>query len=76
LIVSKQKFDGSWDLFEIAHLLNISLEVIQKANPSLDKDVWATAIGVAFLEVVLVKSKSTWQMVAKKSDSVYDQISH
>jgi len=67
LIVSKQKFNGSWDLSEIAHLLDISLEVLKKANPSLDKDVWGTAIGVAFLEVVLVKSKSTWKMVANKA---------
>jgi len=49
LIVSKQKFDGSWDLIEIAYLLGISLQTAQQATPSLAaEEVWATALGVAF----------------------------
>jgi len=68
LIVSKQKFDGSWDLIEIAYLLGISLQTAQQATPSLAaEEVWATALGIAFLEVILSKSKASWEMVAKKA---------
>jgi len=67
LIVSKQKFDGGWELPEIAYLLGISQQKIEAANPSVGPGIWATALGIAFLEVVLSKSKATWQMVAKKA---------
>jgi len=67
LVVSLQKFDGSWELSDIVSLTKISQSKVETANPGVDAKIWATALGIAFLEVKCADSKSNWEMVATKA---------
>jgi len=67
-LVGKQQFTGSWDIQSIAQVANVPAHQILHAKPDgLSEDVWATACGIALLEVVWSSSKAIWGMVAKKA---------
>eukprot|EP00026_Physarum_polycephalum_P001331 Phypoly_transcript_01332.p1 GENE.Phypoly_transcript_01332~~Phypoly_transcript_01332.p1 ORF type:complete len:1084 (+),score=184.21 Phypoly_transcript_01332:97-3348(+) len=68
-IMQLQTFNGSWALdnsFAIA--VNIPLQTLVSLKPASVSDLmWATAIGLAFLEIKLGGLKDAWEMAAQKS---------
>ncbi|KAL9614322.1 MAG: hypothetical protein Q9167_001205 [Letrouitia subvulpina] len=70
-IISLQNFDGSWD--NNARLLTILAKSESQVNenrlalrPVPSKQVWATALAIAFLESRMAADKDVWELVVKK----------
>jgi len=67
-LVGLQQFTGNWDAQSIAKVARVPLQQILKAKPDdVSDDIWATACGIALLEIHWSTSKSIWGMVAKKA---------
>ncbi|KAI4160759.1 MAG: hypothetical protein LQ342_005472 [Letrouitia transgressa] len=70
-IISLQNFDGSWDLNK--QLLAVLAKSESKANknrltlkPVPSKQIWATALAIAFLESRMAADKEVWELVVEK----------
>ncbi|KAI4214755.1 MAG: hypothetical protein LQ351_002831 [Letrouitia transgressa] len=70
-IISLQKFDGSWDINkQLLAVLAKSESKVDKhrltLKPVPSKQLWATALAIAFLESKMAADKEIWELVVGK----------
>ncbi|XP_047486430.1 von Willebrand factor A domain-containing protein 5A-like [Penaeus chinensis] len=66
-IVSKQRFDGSWLLEDVAELSGVSCAVLGEKNPAKTEAAWATALALALLEKRHAEARDQWSLLATKA---------
>lgn len=66
-IVSKQRFDGSWLLEDVAELCGVACAVLGERNPAKTEAAWATALALALLEKRHAEARDQWSLLATKA---------
>ena len=68
-LTNLQLFDGRFMLNEeLASAVNTSLNVLTKSMPQgVGKDIWATAVAIAAMQILFFHYKVEWELLAKKS---------
>ncbi|XP_046359724.2 von Willebrand factor A domain-containing protein 5A-like isoform X2 [Haliotis rufescens] len=67
-LVKLQEFDGSWSLTEdLAAVLHISMETIQKDSRQKKDNVWITALAICWFTLKCPDERSVWEMVVDKA---------
>jgi len=69
-LILLQAFDGSWSLGKpLAAALGVDLSALEVHAIELSEKVWATALGLAFLQLRLLARKEEWALVAGKAEA-------
>ncbi|XP_063615442.1 uncharacterized protein LOC134788487 [Penaeus indicus] len=66
-LVSKQRFDGSWLLEDVAELCGVACAVLGEWNPAKTEAAWATALALALLEKRHAEARDKWSLLATKA---------
>eukprot|EP00128_Syssomonas_multiformis_P018323 Colp12_sorted_trinity150504_noHs@26752 len=72
-VIDVQKADGSFLLSDVAILLGVKVDELEKNQPKCGLDsgdeklAWATALVVVFLQKQLASMEEDWELMAKKS---------
>ncbi|XP_048774197.1 von Willebrand factor A domain-containing protein 5A-like isoform X3 [Ostrea edulis] len=67
-LIEKQKFDGSWKFDnKLSQILKKSPHLMETSSVVTDKDVWATALAIAFLGKEFPDRKDEWEMLVEKA---------
>merc|ERR1711957_1054620 len=76
-LIILQAFDGSWSLGKpLAAALGVDLSALEVHAIELSEKVWATALGLAFLQLRLLARKEEWALVAGKAEALLQASGH